>query len=162
MKESLFSDGGCIGPNPSPLGGTFAWCFVWGTREHECDSGIILPEQFGMKTISNNVAELVAAVSALEYVVKAWPGTLYTDSRITLLRLTTSNKFNGVPDNLRERCLHLRQGRKYNVVLLGGHPSISEIKNGRNKKGRLVSKWNVKCDERCQLLARRFIDERIE
>src|SRR5438105_1254682 len=84
---ALYCDGGLAGPrNPAPEGGTWAWCATGpdGARIAQA-SGVLDAPPGG--AISNNVAEFVAAVLALEAVPAGWHGTLYSDSRVTLRRL---------------------------------------------------------------------------
>src|SRR3990167_11188278 len=123
IPELIYCDGGVIGPNPSKLGGTWSWCWV--------DKGAIVKREFGIVTpediwspdgvdhkgsnpaVTNNQTELYAAMKALSSVPRSWDGILWTDSRITLLRVTTSNKFNGIPNWMRNQILSLRTKSKY-------------------------------------------------
>jgi len=160
-NESLFCDGGTIGRNPSPLGGTFAWCLIRKETPEisimvKQDHGAFEPADVNMEIIGNNLAELFAAVRALSAVPEGWPGTLWTDSRITLYRLTTGERFMGIPDWLRERTLKLRKGRSYVVKLLGGHPTREELRKGRRRDGKPVSRFNVWCDLKCGEAAELF------
>ncbi len=120
----LFCDGGCIGRNPSTIGGTWAWCLISPQDELlEQSSGIITPEKAKMPKITNNLTELLAAVEALSSVVSQWDGTIYTDSKVTYHRLHGSSAFTGIPLWLRQKTENLRRGRRWKVQLLGGHPS---------------------------------------
>lgn len=165
----LFTDGGVIGPNPSLLGGTWAWCLVNGQdRRIACNSGIILPTDINREKVTNNVTELYAALQGLQACQEAnilclqtaageqvrlhW----FTDSYITLLRLTTGKKFNGIPPALQKLSLYLRSQFRYNSYLLGGHPTKKELLAGLNRKGAPVSRHNVWCDQRCTKLAKRY------
>jgi len=157
---SIFCDGGVIRINPSPEGGTWAW--IWVDEEGNSlreESGILHANKDGYgERISNNVAELEAAVRALESVPRDWRGTLYTDSQVTLLRITTSLSFAGVPEELVQRCLDVRTPRHYEVVLLSGHPTQAQLLAGIGKGGRPVSAWNCRCDALCGLEARKYLD----
>lgn len=182
---NLYSDGGCIGRNPSKIGGTWAWCLVGNGKESKqnyemwsapdlseekilrCDYGVILPEEAGAKMVTNNVTELLAAVNALTAIGHLWTGTLFTDSYVTLRRLLGGSKFSGVPQWLRMLVLdlrrnRLRQGRldrMWGVSLVAGHPTKKELATGkRERNGLPVSKWNVWCDKRCREEARRSLD----
>lgn len=151
----LFSDGGCVGPNPSPIGGMWAFCHVsydMNTLVYS-DTHIITPEEVGLPTVSNNVSELYAAIRALEYVPAGHHVTLHTDSVITLRRVL--NPLNagmvGVPDLLQERLVGAAQRLgEIKVILVGGHPTKAELASGvKQKNGLPVSRWNVLCDQTC-------------
>ena len=158
LTFDLYCDGGCILKNPSPLGGTWAWCAVdKAGRRLDCGSGVIDPKDVGYPAVTNNVSELYAALQALESAPTGWSGILYTDSKVTLYRLTTSNKFTKVPRELIDKCLHLRRWRQWSVILLGGHPSKSDLEVGFDHRGLPVSRHNRWCDERCRLMAQRFL-----
>jgi ribonuclease HI len=156
MTLELYTDGGVIGKNPSPLGGTWCFCVVQEGEILWQGSDIITPDIFKIKTISNNFSELYAAVMGLSSLPIGWEGTLYSDSLITIHRVTNSVKFNGIPNSLRLKTLDLRRNRKYKTVLLGGHPNKLELDSGFRKDGKPVSKWNVLCDKTCTKLAKGF------
>ncbi len=157
-NEELWCDGGVILVNPSPNGGTWAWVFLRNGQRAQHGSGLILPELFGIPKITNNLSELYAAVRALEFAGAGWPGTLWTDSLITLRRLTTSSRFRGIPQWLRLRVLDLRRGRKYDVQLCGGHPTKKDLRHGMlARNGLPCSQWNDWCDRECTRLAGEFL-----
>lgn len=155
--HKAYCDGGTIGPNPSLLGGT--WCWVWidntGTKiKHE--KGIIEPEDIELPEVTNNVAELYAAIRLIDSLPEEWEGTIYTDSLITLRRITTGNKFKGVPIWLTNWTMKLRSYKKYQVSLLSGHPTKAELVKGFGKRGYPVSEHNKFCDQQCSKLASDF------
>lgn len=117
------------------------------------DSGIITPEQMKLKVITNNISELYAAVKAILSVPKEWDGKIYTDSLITYRRITTSHKFNGIPNGLKKLTTKLRTENKYMAKWIKGHPNENDLDNGKNDKGQLVSKYNVLCDDLCNELS---------
>jgi ribonuclease HI len=162
LPHSIYCDGGCVSRNPSPHGGT--WCFCWVTQKGERvrhQSGLVFPQEVGLGRITNNLTELLAAVKALESVSKNWDGTLYTDSLVTMRRITTGQRFVGIPNHLRLRALELRRGRKYKVVLVGGHPTRKELTEGRRERNGLpVSPHNQFCDHECCRLAKDFLSAR--
>ncbi|HEX5270465.1 MAG TPA: RNase H family protein [Gemmataceae bacterium] len=161
----VYTDGGCIGPNPSTSGGTWAWCTVGedGARVRH-DSGVITPEEIGLPVVTNNVAELAAAVNAMEWLPYEWAGTICTDSRCTMLRLSKAlagskqAKLNGVPAKLvgRLAAAKARLGA-CRVVLLGGHPTRLDLARGRTCAGAPVSHHNAFVDRLCREQARRFL-----
>lgn len=153
----LFTDGGVCGPNPSVIGGTWAWVLVDGDTDEimDHDSGFISPEDFDVPAITNNLSELFAALRGVEALPVGFNGRLYTDSIITLYRFTDGNGFNGVPPWLKERVLTARKNAKwqYDAILVGGHPTRHELRLGRRRDGKKVSKWNVWVDKKCKKLA---------
>lgn len=156
---ALFTDGGVVGPNPSKLGGTWAWVAIGldGVVLHK-ECGIIEPEDLSVELVTNNHSELFAAWRALEAVPLWWAGTLYTDSKVTLHRLTCGKGFKNVPNWLRLAVLERRRGHKYRVELVGGHPTRAELEVGvRERNGFKVSPFNVRCDELCTLRAKELI-----
>lgn len=167
MKQTLtdnggqiFCDGGVIGANPSPAGGTWAWVLVCGGHVVRHCSGIVTPTAADLPTISNNLTELLAAVEALENIRshdRNWAGTIYTDSKVTLLRLTQtfSQAFAGIPRELRDRARAVATGKRWKAKLVKGHPTAKHLKAG-HWDGVMVSKWNCWCDKECQRLAAEF------
>lgn len=167
MTQALYTDGGCIGANPSPLGGTFAWCLVDSDIDQiiRSASGIILPADYDGQPISNNVAELRAAVEGIEAMPEGWTGTIHSDSQITLGRLFENWSTKGIPDALWSRLYHVKNGRIYGGsikwVLLQGHPTRADLGCGVGAKRHLpVSKWNQWADRECQRLAREYLAEK--
>lgn len=170
MNFDIFSDGGCVGKNPSPEGGTFAWCHI-GTGDDnrgvrlDHASGHIIPSDIGLPRVTNNYTELLAAVLAMHECPNGWSGTVFTDSLITLYRIRRSKrqaKLKGIPEELQKWLadVKLRLGA-YKVVLLAGHPTYEELANGKTSKGVPVSEHNVWCDEQCKAVARRFRRDRV-
>lgn len=148
---AVYADGGVCGPNPSRIGGTWAW--VWADGRGEAireESGLVEPCDLGLDTVTNNVTELYAALRLIESLPGGWAGTLHTDSEVTLHRLTHSHSFKGVPDWMRLRVLKAREGRRWTVTLLAGHPTRAELARGyRERNGLPVSRHNVRCDQLC-------------
>ncbi len=171
--EGLYSDGGVVGVNPSSIGGTWAFVSVGqiqGGPPHsklkEC-SGLLLPGDLNPPTITNNFTELYALVMALEQVKLSlslspdisWSGKFYTDSWVTLCRVTrTKSKWKGIPDWLRERVHSLQKhfDWKWEGVLLDGHPTPSQLASGLGKRGNPCSAWNAYCDDLCNRQKRHF------
>jgi hypothetical protein len=165
MDESdilaAYTDGGCLGRNPSAVGGTWCYCFV--DRDGcrcEYDSGVITPAGIGLPVVTNNVSELCAAVEAMKQLPQGWSGTLYTDSLITLRRVLDPGGvgMKGVPPFLLGMLVGAKQRLGwFGAVLLGGHPNRRELYAGVRKDGLPVSIHNVFCDGECQRLAREFM-----
>lgn len=151
----LFCDGGLLSKNPSPQGGTWAWCFVDEHDQRICyESGILYPRDLGLKKITNNHSELYAALAGMHALPDDWSGTIWTDSNVTLHRIKRDAK--KAPDSIPERldiaCKALKERLgDYKVKLLSGHPSREQIAIGY-KKCRPVSRHNVFCDQLCTKL----------
>lgn len=154
---ALYADGGVIGANPSPIGGTWAWCLVNASGQRVCEySGTLLasPE---LPFVTNNVSELVALVNGLEALPHGWSGTVYSDSWVSLQRVFLAAKLKNVPDWLVDRLQTLQRSRKLatmSYVLLDGHPTKAQLAAGVGKRGAPVSEHNVFCDAECNRRAR--------
>lgn len=150
----LYADGGVIERNPSPIGGTWAYCHVNSdnTRIHEA-SGSVTPADCGVARVSNNMTEFLALLYGLESLPAGWVGKVFTDSGVTLMRFESPNTIamNGIPDALVERLKAVRAKLgELTFHLLGGHPTKQELKDGfRRKDGKPVSEHNVRCDWLC-------------
>jgi ribonuclease HI len=164
LTASLYTDGGCIGKNPSALGGTWAWCTV----EHmggrlRYRSGHVTPPDVGLDRVTNNYTELLAAVQGLESLPDGWDGDVYTDSIITLYRVQqclphwNKAKMKGIPLDLQERLgkVKARLG-DYARHLLGGHPTRADLIRGVKPNGMPCSIHNVFCDSLCVEQSRAF------
>lgn len=154
-----YCDGGVIGPNPSRMGVTWAYCWVGaGDVRLSAASGVVEPADFGMEKLTNNHSELYAAVRCLEALGPDWRGTLHTDSLVTLNRLVRRQPgFENCPQWLINRTLAVRRHRKWDVLLVAGHPTKDEIRTGfARRNGLPVSQWNVLCDKLCTAAAGRF------
>lgn len=161
--NSIYTDGGVAGKNPSVIGGSWAWIWVDENNiDMEWNCGIVTPKEIGLPAVTNNLTELLAAVEALESVPLCWKGTLYTDSKVTMHRLLGSNALVGIPQSLRLRLLEVRRNRKYKAVLIGGHPTKAQLQKGHKSNGIPVSKHNVWCDKTCQKKAEELIKEHNE
>lgn len=149
---AVFSDGGVRNRNPSPRGGSWAWCHVSAADECVAEAvGLVTPGDVGLPTVSNNLTELLALLHGLEALPDGWAGPVYTDSYVTLCRFRPgAKKFNGIPDAMVERVRRVvaRLG-PIHLVLLGGHPNKAALACGKRADGLPVSKWNVHCDELC-------------
>lgn len=153
MSEiALYADGGVIGPNPSAIGGTWAWCQVANGQRGLCGSGIITPVAAGLPAITNNLTELYAILEARESLPYAWSGTIHSDSWVSLQRVFCTAKLNNVPPWLVERLQRLQRDgwfRGCSWVLLDGHPTRAQLAAGVGKREHPVSIHNVWCDAEC-------------
>ncbi|VTT98912.1 ---NA--- : : RNase_H [Gemmataceae bacterium] len=150
---AVYADGGVVAVNPSPHGGTWAWCHVDADNQRVAHaSGFVPPEVVGLPTVSNNVTELIALVSALEALPDGWSGNVYTDSLNALCRVRdhATQKFKACPDHLKERVVKVRRRLgALTFTLLGGHPTRADLRAGHRPDGLPVSEHNVWCDKSC-------------
>lgn len=145
---NVYTDGGCVGKNPSDIGITWAFCLTDENDE-------IVAEDFGfvrMNGGTNNVAELYACVKALECLDAGWSGRLFSDSKITLGRLFEGWAMKGISKELADMAVTAVERLGAIVpVQVDGHPTKKQLAEGIGKRGNSVSKWNVRCDYLCNL-----------
>lgn len=151
LPTHVYCDGGVIGPNPSPLGGTWAFCWVRHGMVIRKGSGVITPADAQLTHVTNNLTELLAVVQGLTPLPPHWTGWLCTDSAITIQRLKGGFQGTSVPDWLKRRVFKLRaRSIRPQYLLLGGHPTAAELAAGTlTRNGRPCSPHNVWCDEEC-------------
>lgn len=169
---SLYTDGGTIGHNPSPHGGSYAWCQVFDENLMlSAGSGIITPFHPDMdgKLISNNVTEFYAMLKGLESLSDGWEGKVCSDSLLTLARFFEIPSRNihrkwplkNIPKSWEER-MHIvveRLSSNIEPILLSGHPTKTHFKAGVGARGTPVSQYNVWCDQECGRWIRKFKEE---
>jgi len=153
--DEVYADGGCVLVNPSPHGGTWAWCHVTAGERVRESGGTVTPAEIGMGKVSNNQTEFLALLLCLEALPDGWSGRVFTDSGVTLGRFRDGDKTKGIPAPWVRRlnAVRHRLGR-LEYVLLGGHPSKKELAAGVRKDGKPVSEHNVWCDRECQRRAK--------
>lgn len=166
---SLYCDGGIIGRNPSAIGGTWAWCLVEGDQLVREKSGLIIgpagvrhsSDHSVAQPVSNNLAELVAAILGIEALPMNWSGYVCSDSQVTIGRLFWMWKFTRIPQEWIWRagsCCLLRPG-PIRPILLQGHPTKTDLACGIGKRRNLpVSKWNVYCHQQCSDQAAQYYE----
>lgn len=157
----LYADGGCVKKNPSPFAITWAWCAVDENDRRVIERGGIVLSQPG-RPASNNWAEQIAIVLALEAMPDGWSGLVCSDSMIALGRVFKGWRTKNLPENIKQRAKDAvaRLG-KIETRLLQGHPTKKDLENGVGaKRGFPVSKHNVFCDEECNRQAKKFEAER--
>jgi ribonuclease HI len=163
-KISVFADGGCILRNPSPIGGTFAYCFVdeQGNRFRE-HSGVLTPIDCD-GPVTNNITELHALCAAIWCIrnLPDWEDQryhIYSDSNVSLIRVFRCGKLNNVPDYLAQLVGKVRTmlGRiDFQYTLLDGHPTREQLSAGIGKRGNKCSEHNVRCDWLCNEEGRKY------
>lgn len=151
LIPEVYCDGGLVGPNPSPLGGVWAYCWVDsnGVRIHQA-SGLVEPEDLGVESITNNDMELLAALRVLKSLPPDWRGFLCTDSSVTISRLGRGEA-NAVIPWMGEVLQRFRRvDRGYHLRLLAGHATRKELNRGYRLKNKLPTSFhNQWCDEAC-------------
>lgn len=160
---ALYTDGGVIGRNPSPDGGTWAFCHVdeAGQRVHE-ESGIIYPGGFAIQAITNNQSELIALINGMLALPRGWSGVVASDSAISLGRLFWSWKWHNVPLVMRAKAqaaLEHIDAANSTPLLLDGHPTKAQLVAGIGKRGHPVSEHNVWCDVACGQQAQKYRED---
>jgi ribonuclease HI len=155
---AVYTDGGCIGANPSHAGGTWAWCAVDENGAHVCEqAGSVLP--IGKAGITNNQMEFLAVVRALQALPAGWCGTVYSDSAVTIGRMRDGWRLGNLPQWLiSEGGKALKRMGQLTWVQLDGHPTKAQLAEGRGKRGNLVSAHNVWCDKACGQAGKQFIE----
>lgn len=155
--QKLFCDGGVIGRNPSKIGGMTAWCLVEGITLVSWGGGVVTPRQLGVKEITNNITEFLAAVEALRAMEDGWRGVLYTDSEVTLRRIRKGRAGPELPPELLRKLLEEKERLLFTVELVCGHPTKKELAKGfRERNGLPTSEWNLWCDKKCVQLANEY------
>lgn len=164
----LYTDGGVISKNPSPIGGTWAWCLVDGdTLIEQSNGGVFHTDvvQFPGGLVTNNQTELFAVVQGLSQLDSDVLVEVCSDSAVTLGRIFKNFAFSNIPfwmksalEIEKERLVHFS---KFTYTQLDGHPTKAHLLAGIGKRGNPVSKWNVLCDKLCNEAAQRFLQERI-
>lgn len=154
---SLYADGGVVGPNPSAIGGTYAWCIV------ENDARVLGDAHFMSAAVArvqggvtNNQSEMMALLKGLEQMPNGWSGTVYSDSIVTLGRLFRGYKWSNLPMWLHQR--YRAQVARLNWasithVHLDGHPTRAQLASGIGKNGNPVSEHQMWCDQMCTKMA---------
>lgn len=160
---AVYSDAGCIGPNPSPHGGTWAFCFVDAEGNQIVErSGVIRYTDFDWTgvanpecTISCPVSELYALVTALMSLPNKWTGHVYSDCENALKWVFMRQAMNVIPRCLTRRTRHCLDHLGVTPwTLLAGHPSKKDLEAGYKIKPGDPRQWPVSihnkwCDKAC-------------
>lgn len=153
MIKELYADGGVIGRNPSTIGGTYAYRLVMDDDRCFGTGGILTPDRTG-GSVTNNQTEMLAVLTGLRQVPDDWAGTIYSDSMVTLGRLFLEWKWKNIPPWMHRlftaQRTRLKHWDKIKWVLLDGHPTAAQLRDGVGKRGHLVSIHNVWCDQACK------------
>jgi len=150
--NQLFVDGGVMGRNPSPIGGTWAVRIVEKGRIITEWSGVLLAND-ETPLVTNNMTEMLALIKGITLLPFEWRGTIFSDSKITLGRVFAGWSRTNLPEwmwseiiNQKARLVHWNQ---IHYGLLDGHPTQIQLEGGLGKRGHPVSIHNKWCDEEC-------------
>jgi len=159
--DGLYVDGGVIGRNPSALGGTWACCYVENDAIVWSRSGVLTPAQACVKEVTNNQSEMYAMLMGLLALPHEYHGKVFSDSLITIGRVSMGWKWKNIPDwghdLYYQARKHIPGFNEIKFIHLDGHPTKAQLEAGRGKRGNIVSKWNVWCDERCTSEGQQYI-----
>ena len=151
--NGLYVDGGVIGRNPSELGGTWACCYVENDAIVWSRSGVLTPFEAYVKEVTNNQSEMYAILMGVLALPHEYNGKVFSDSLITIGRVSMGWKWKNIPawghELYKFARSHLTRFEEIKFIHLDGHPTKEQLETGRGKRGNLVSKWNVWCDEEC-------------
>lgn len=156
---AVYSDGGLIRSNPSPIGGMWAWCHVdaddWRVRE---ESGILEPSDVEGRDVTNHHTETYALLMALEALPDGWTGRACSDSRNALRVFFGEGSLRNLPAAWRPRIgAVLRRLGRIEPIRLDGHPTRAQLAAGIGKRGAPVSEHNVRVDDLCTKAGERFM-----
>ena len=161
----LYADGGVIQKNPSPIGGTWAWCLVQNDEVINKDWGIIVPTDvvtFPDNQVTNNQTELFAIVQGLSQLPDDSVVEICSDSNVSLGRVFRGSSFSNIPfwlkTSLEMQQSRLKMWKDFSYTLLDGHPTKAHLASGFGKRGHPVSKWNVECDRLCNLASSNHLE----
>lgn len=158
---AVYADGGVIQINPSPIGGTWAWCHVNVTGERIATGSAVITPRQSCPLITNNLTEMIALVRGLAALPEGWAGVVYSDSQITLGRMFEGWKMNAIPPMLIKQGIEAKarlNWRQCTYVLLDGHPTKAQLAAGKGKRGQPVSEYNVWCDQECGRVGKVFLE----
>ena len=159
LFPALFTDGGCIGRNPTRHGGTWAWARVKvqptgfeapgevGVEDDEY--GLILPKRHVPKltarppeslvirlwevdSVESNQSELMALARGIDALPDGWSGRICADNENALRRLVNGIRPSAnIPDAVRDR-FYAARDRLGDIepVLMAGHPSAEDLRLG--------------------------------
>jgi ribonuclease HI len=156
--RNIYCDGGVFRPRRCEVG---SWAWVATDQDDDevaCQYGWMERGSSTPDGVTNNLTELTAAMAALVWMCKAtprWSGRLFSDSQITLGRLSQGWRMKGVPDRWVERVAAvLETVGDVEFVHLKGHPKPADLDAGfmvSPTSGRTypVSRHQVKCDSLC-------------
>jgi ribonuclease HI len=158
----LYTDGGVIYKNPSPIGGTWAWVLVDDDRVIGQRANVITPPLMKSDSVTNNQTELLSVIYGLQQIRHFEENLIiYSDSKVTLGRVFGKFPFNNIPEwmtrLLRREQTRLENFRKFKYVHLDGHPTKAQLEQGFGKRGNPVSKYNVLCDQMCHDAGQQYL-----
>jgi ribonuclease HI len=162
----LYADGGVIGKNPSPYGGTWACVLTYnGTKMWEM-SGVLLvsTRYFPAGKVTNNQSELFAILKGMAVLPATITLEVCSDSNVSLGRVFSDFSMNNIPSWMcvmkDSQIRKFKHWDDFSFTLLDGHPTRAQLDAGKGKRGHPVSEWNVLCDKLCHQEAEKYMKER--
>ena len=157
IGKRLYTDGGCIGSNPSKIGGTWAWCRVVNGEIVASNRDVFCPDMTTIyKEITNNQAELLAIIRGLQSLPDSWFGTIVSDSQISLGRVFEGHKMKNIPPSMIEQLNREKRRLIYFDKLpykhVKGHPTKDDLRKG------IGDPFNVWCDQQCNEVGQNYIN----
>lgn len=153
---AMVSDAGLSKGGTAPVA-AYACCLVNEQDKRVIEESNLVPlEVYGLTGCGCNTAEFYAFLRGFELLAESfpgWSGEVMTDSNNTLQRFFGGWKMNGIPNEWIKRGTIARTALgKMTPVLLGGHPTETDLKNGirwSRPPHLRVSVHNLWADSRC-------------
>lgn len=146
---SLWTDGGLLSRNPSPLGGSY--CAIHVNPENKMvwtDRGILIPKHLGVEKITNNHTELTAVYRGIRRLPDGWKGEIVSDSECVLAWLQQEGRgmyrtWKNCPPWL-QSYVELEQKR---ILDTDGRLEYRHVEG--HQESSLDHRWNCECDRIC-------------
>lgn len=147
---SIFADGGLMSPNPSKVGGTWAFCCINSNNTRIVEHGGYIASPEG-RIITSPTMEHIALVMALESLPDGWSGLVQSDCQVALYRIFRGWRTRYLPMNVKERAeAAVKRLGVLHHKLYAGHPTKADLERGYSiKKGLPVSEHQHWCDQEC-------------
>lgn len=157
----LYTDGGVIQKNPSPIGGTWAYCVVSPDGDLLYEDYDVVPAKKLGGMATNNQMELLAIIRGLQTITRDSIVHMCSDSQVSLQRVFLGASMSNIPDWMVD-ALEIEKSRlalfkKFKYTLLAGHPTKAQLVDGFGKNHHPVSKWNVWVDGLCHKAADEYM-----
>ena len=161
----IVSDASCFEGGKNSVGAAWAYRHIsTGQCVIKEESGRVAARELGVNAIFSDIAEIYAALVALESAPAEWHGQLLVDNEAAFRLFHTRVAWEGLPYRLASRfqCVVAKLG-KYSVHQVVSHPSATSRKLGYQVgscgKRRPVSSHHVACDKLCRKVARLWKEE---
>lgn len=102
MIVALYIASGCIGSNPSAIGGTYAWRIISSEDTIYGRAAVVPASRIGAE-VTNNQAEMLALLDGLSRLPAHFHGKVYSQSQVTLGRAFAGFRWKNIPDWMHKR-----------------------------------------------------------